>query len=235
MATTGEHTSKRFDIELDAIKDGVMQMGGLVRKQFQLAMQSLNSGDEALMKEVLDLGYQVNNLEVEIDRKCNLVLAQHQPEAVDLRTILTVLKITTDLERIGDQAELIARRAEVLFQQEGLNQPRSVDISHCAGLALSMADNAMEAFSQADASIATKVIRQSNTVNEEYNFITRNLICHMLEDPRSISTALDFLFVAKAIERIGDHAKNISEYVIFMAKGVDVRHSSIEEIERNTL
>lgn len=233
--TNSEHTSRQFDIELEAVRDGVTKMGELVRQQFRLAMESLNSGDTALMKQVLDLGYQVNSLEVEIDRKCNLILAQRQPEAVDLRTILTVLKITTDLERIGDQAELIVRRAEMLFQQGGLNLPRSVDISHCASLALSMADNAMEAFFRSDADIAAQIIRQDKKVNEEYSFITRNLICHMLEDPRFISTGLDFLFVAKAIERIGDHAKNISEYVIFMVKGLDVRHSSIEEMERKIL
>ena len=233
--TNSEHTSRQFDIELGAIRDGVLQMGMLVTKQFALAMESLSSGDTALMKQVLDLGYQVNGLEVEIDRKCNLVLAQRQPEAVDLRTILTVLKITTDLERIGDQAELIVRRAEMLFQQGGLNLPRSIDISHCAVHALVMANSAMEAFSRSDTSIATQVIRQDKKVNEEYNFITRNLVCHMLEDPRSISTALDFLFVAKAIERIGDHAKNISEYVIFMVKGYDVRHTSIEEMEQKLL
>jgi phosphate transport system protein len=233
--TNSEHTSRRFDVELDAVIDGVVQMGELVRQQFRLAMESLSSGDKALMRQVLDMGYQVNSLEVEIDRKCNLVLAQRQPEAVDLRTILTVLKITTDLERIGDQAELIVRRAEMLFQQGGLNMPRSADISRCASLALSMADNAMEAFAKSDASIATQVIRQDNKVNEEYSFITRNLVCHMLENPRSISAALDFLFVAKAIERIGDHAKNIAEYVIFMVKGLDVRHSSIEEMEKKAL
>jgi phosphate transport system protein len=233
--TNSEHTSRQFDIELEAVRDGVTKMGELVRQQFRLAMESLNRGDTALMKQVLDLGYQVNSLEVEIDRKCNLILAQRQPEAVDLRTILTVLKITTDLERVGDQAELIVRRAEMLFQQGGLNLPRSVDISHCASLALSMADNAMEAFSRSDADIAAQIIRQDKKVNEEYSFITRNLICHMLEDPRFISTGLDFLFVAKAIERIGDHAKNISEYVIFMVKGLDVRHSSIEEMEKKIL
>ena len=235
VVTSGEHTSKRFDLELEAVLDGVAQMGELVRQQFRLAMESLNSGDMALMKQVLDLGYQVNSLEIDIDRKCNLILAQRQPEAVDLRTILTVLKITTDLERIGDQAELIARRAEMLHQNGGLNLPRSVDISHCASLALSMADKAMEAFSRSDAKIAAQIIRQDKKVNEEYSFITRNLICHMLEDPRFISTALDFLFVAKAIERIGDHAKNISEYVIFMVKGLDVRHVSVEEMEKKVL
>lgn len=233
--TNSEHTSKRFDIELDAVRDSVMQMSQLVREQFRLAIESLNNGDTALIRQVLDLGHQVNSLEVEIDRKCNLILAQRQPEAVDLRTILTVLKITTDLERMGDQAELIVRRAEMLFQLGVLNLSRFFDISHCASLASSMADNAMEAFVQSDASIATQVIRQDTQVNEEYSFITRNLICHMLEDPRYLSAVLDFLFVAKAIERIGDHAKNISEYVIFMVKGYDVRHTSIEEMEKKAL
>lgn len=233
--TNSEHTSRQFDLELEAVRDGVTQMGSLAREQFRLAMKSLTSGDEAAMRQVRDLGYQVNNLEIEIDRKCNFILAQRQPEAVDLRTILTVLKITTDLERIGAQAEQIARRAEMLSQQGGLSLPRSVDISHCASLALNMADNAMEAFAKSDAGIATQVIRQDNKVNDEYNFITRNLIGYTLEDPRSISAVLDFLFVAKAIERIGDHAKNISEYVIFMVKGEDVRHSSIEEMEKKAL
>jgi phosphate transport system protein len=231
MANILEHTSKRFDLELEAVLNGVIQMGELVREQFQLAMESLSNGDVALMKQVLDLGYHVNSLEVEIDHKCNLVLAQRQPEAVDLRTILTVLKITTDLERIGDQAELIARRAETLFQQGGTNLHRSVDIRRCAALALCMLDKALNAFTQSDVNIALQVIREDKNVNEEYSFITRNLICHMLEDPRSISSALDFLFVAKSIERIGDHAKNIAEYVIFMASGKDIRHTSIAELK----
>jgi len=233
--TNSEHTSTRFDNELAAVRDGVMQMGYLVREQFRLAIESLKNGDLTLIGQVMEMGYQVNKLEVEVDWKCNLILAQRQPEAVDLRTVLTILKITTDLERIGDQAELIARRAEMLLQQGTLTLPRSVEINHCAALAFGMADNAMDAFSQSNVNIAIGVIRQDKKVNEQYHFITRNLISHMLEDPRSISTALDFLFVAKAIERIGDHAKNISEYVIFMVKGQDVRHISVEEMERKAL
>lgn len=235
MVTNNEHTSNQFDIELDAVKDSILQMGKLVREQFQLAMASMDSGDTALMKQVLDLGHDVNLLEIEIDRKCNLVLAQRQPEANDLRLILTALKITTDLERIGDQAELIVRRAEMLFQRGGISLPRFVDISHCSNLAFNMVAKSMEAFSQSDAGIASEVIRQDKHVNEEYDFIMRNLIGRMLEEPRAISSALDFLFVAKAIERIGDHAKNIAEYVIFMVKGLDVRHTSIEEMEKKVL
>lgn len=233
--TNSEHTSVRFDAELDAIRNAVQQMGELVRKQFRLAVESLNSGDKILVEQVLDLSDQVNKLEVEIDWKCNLVLAKRQPEAVDLRTILTVLKITTDLERMGDQAEAIARRAEMLSRQGELKMFRSSNVSHCADLVSSMADNSMDAFARSDVNIATQVIRQDSKVNEEYNFITRNLIGHMLEDPRTISTGLHFLFIAKALERIGDHAKNISKYVIFMVTAQDVRHSPIEEIERKVL
>jgi len=233
--TNSEHTSKQFDIELDAVRNTVQQMGELVRKQFRLAIESLKNGDKSLMKQVFDLSYQVNSLETEIDWKCNLVLAKRQPEAVDLRTILTVLKITTDLERMGDQAEAIARRVEMLFHQGKLNMPPSVDISHCAIMALSMADNAMEAFARSDVSTATQVIREDINVNERYDFITRSLIGRMLEDPRTISTGLHYLLIVKAIERIGDHAKNIAKYVIFMVKGHEVRHSSIEEIERKIL
>lgn len=235
VTTNSEHISKRFDLELDAVRDGVLQMGQMVREQLRLAMASLDNGDTILMGQALDLGYQINTLEVEIDRKCNLLLAQRQPEAVDLRTVLTVLKITTDLERAGDQAEQIARRAEMLFQQGPLNLPHSANIGRCARLASDMLEKSMAAFARSDAGIAVEVIRQDQQVNEEYTFITRNLIGIMLEDPRAISTALDFLFVAKAIERIGDHAKNIAKYVIFMAKGHDVRHTSIEEMEKKAL
>jgi phosphate transport system protein len=235
VLTNSEHTSKRFDIELEAISNGVIQMAELVREQFRLAMESLNSGDIVLMNQVLDLGYHVNSMEIEIDRNCNLILAKRQPEAVDLRTILTVLKITTDLERIGDQAEAIARRAESLLQQGGLSLPRSAGIDRCAKLALEMLDKALEGFSLSNADNAKQVILQDQHVNEEYNLITRDLIGHILENPRSISAALDFLFMAKSIERIGDHAKNIAEYVIFMVKGCDVRHLSIQDIENKAL
>ena len=231
MVTNSEHTSKRFEDELDAVKVSVIQMGVLVREQFRLAMDSLKRGDKMLMKQVRDLGCRVNNLEVDIDWKCNLVLAQRQPEAVDLRTILTVLKITTDLERIGKQAEQIVQRAEILYQLGLLSLPSLVDMSHCAELALSMADKSMDAFVRSDAELALQVIRQEKEVNEEYSVITHSLVNHMLENPRSISSGLDFLFVAKSIERIGDHAKKIAEYVIFMVKAQDVRHISIEEIE----
>lgn len=230
MATNDAHTSRRFDAELDSVKGRIMQMGTQVREQFRLAMACVGNGDAASIRQVLDEGYGVNRLEMEIDHQCNLVLAQRQPEANDLRLILTALKITTDLERTGAQAELIARRAEMLFQRGAITLPRFVDLGHFHGMALDMLDKSLEAFNRSDAALAGEVIRQDKLVNEEYEFIARNLVGRMLEDPRAISSALDFLFISKAIERIGDHAKNVAAYVIFMVKGVDVRHTPVDEL-----
>ena len=211
-----------------------MKMGELAIGQFRLALECLERCDRPLMSEVIELGQQVNRLEVEVDSKCKLVLARRQPEANDLRVILTVLKITGDIERIGDQAELIVRRAEALQCGQDLRLPRP-DIRRCANLALGMANDALHAFASSDTAIASGVIRQDLNVNEEYRSLTRKLISHMLEDAEYVTAALDVLFVVKAIERIADHAKNIAEYVIFMVKGDDVRHASIEEMEKKAL
>ncbi len=235
MTTTRVHTSNQFDIELETVRQNTIRMGELALQQFDLAIQSLESGNSAIMTQALDIGYQVNNLEIEIDHKCKLILAQRQPEANDLRLILTLLKITTDLERIGDQSELIVHRAKMLYQRDGHNYTHFSEIARCASEATIMATNAMSAFTQSDTNIAAGIIRQDIRLNDEYGYITRSLICHMMEDPRSITAALDILFIAKAIERIGDHAKNIAEYVIFMVKGRDVRHASIEEMENQSL
>lgn len=230
-----EHTSMQFDAELEDVKSSIIQMGTLAIQQFKQAVNVLNCSDPELIKQVLSLGQQVNGLEAEIEQKCNLIFAQRQHEANDPRKILTALKITSDIERISDQTELIIRRAEMLFQQGGLKLPCSADIDRCGSLVLGMASNSMEAFAKLDSSIAAQVVYQDIEVNEEYGLITRNLIGHMLEDPRSISSALDFLFVAKAIARIGDYAKNIAKYVILMAKGHDVRQTPTEEIIKSSL
>ncbi len=231
---TTEHTSRRFDLELEDVRDSIMKMGELAISQFSLALECLERCDRPLMSRVMELGQQVNSLEVEVDSKCKLVLARRQPEANDLRVILTVLKITGDIERMGDQAELIIRRAETLRCEEAVSLPRP-DLRRCASLALGMARDALDAFAASDTAIASRVIRQDLNVNEEYRSVTRKLISHMLEDSGYVPAALDVLFVAKAIERIADHAKNIAEYVIFMVKGDDVRHASIEDMEKKAL
>ena len=227
-----EHTSKQFDAELEAVRARVLQMGGLVESQIRLAIESLITGDVALMNRVIEDDHRVNAMEVEIDESCNRILVRRQPAAGDLRMITTVIKTITDLERIGDEAEKIARMAKLLSQKERLHLPRYNEIKHASDIALDMLRKSLDAFARLDLSTAAQVVRQDELVDEEFRAIMRYLITFMMEDPRTISTSLEILFVAKAIERIGDHAKNMSEYVVYMVKGRDVRHVTVEEIER---
>ena len=227
-----EHTSKQFDAELEAVRARVLQMGGLVESQIRLAVESLVNGDVALMAKVIGDDHRVNAMEVEIDESCSRILVRRQPAAGDLRMVMTVIKTITDLERIGDEAEKIARMAKLLSQQERLRLPRYNEIKHAAEIALDMLRKSLDAFARLDLATAATVVRQDELVDEEFRTIMRYLITFMMEDPRTISTSLEILFVAKAIERIGDHAKNMSEYVVYMVKGRDVRHVTVEEIER---
>ena len=232
---SAEHTSRQFDAELEAVRARVLQMGGLVESQIKLAIEALVNGDVPLMNRVIADDHRVNALEVEIDESCNQIIARRQPAAGDLRLVMTVIKTITDLERIGDEAEKIARMAKLLSQRERLILPRYTEIKHAAELALDMLHKSLDAFARLDLSCAAQVVRQDELVDEEFRATMRYLITFMMEDPRTISTALEILFVAKAIERIGDHAKNMSEYVVYMVKGRDVRHVTVEEIEREVL
>ncbi len=230
-----EHTSKQFDAELEAVRARVLQMGGLVESQIRLAIEALVSGDVPLMNRIINDDHRVNAMEVEIDESCNQIIARRQPAAGDLRMVMTVIKTITDLERIGDEAEKIARMGKLLAQRNSLILPRYTEIKHAAELALDMLRKSLDAFARLDLAYAAQVVRQDELVDEEFRTIMRYLITFMMEDPRTISTALEILFVAKAIERIGDHAQNMSEYVIYMVKGKDVRHVTVEEIEREVL
>ena len=230
-----EHTSKQFDAELEAVRARVLQMGGLVESQIKSAIESLVNGDVAQMNRVIADDHRVNALEVEIDESCVRIIARRQPAAGDLRMVMMVIKTITDLERIGDEAEKIARMAKLLSQRERLILPRYTEIKHASELALDMLRKSLDSFARLDLSCAAQVVRQDEQVDEEFRAIMRYLITFMMEDPRTISTALEILFVAKAIERIGDHAKNMSEYVVYMVKGRDVRHVTVEEIEREVL
>ncbi|HCI15053.1 MAG TPA: phosphate transport system regulatory protein PhoU [Gallionellaceae bacterium] len=229
---SNDHISRQFDAELEAIRANVLQMGGLVESQIKSAVESLLSGDVALMTRVIEDDHRVNAMEVKIDEACSHVIARRQPTAGDLRLIMTVVKTITDLERIGDEAEKIARMAKLLSQKHGLALPRYHEISHAAEIAVEMLRKSLDAFARLDVAMAAQVVRQDDQVDEEFRAIMRYLITFMMEDPRTISTSLEILFVAKAIERIGDHAKNMSEYVIYMVKGRDVRHVTVDEIER---
>ena len=230
-----EHTSKQFDAELEAVRVRVLQMGGLVEEQVKLAVEALVSGDFELSNRVIENDRQVNGLEVAIDEDCSTIIARRQPTAGDLRMIMTVLKTITDLERIGDEAAKIARMAKLVNSSDRLQQPRFNEIRRMAGIAAEMLHKSLDAFARLDLHTSVDVVRQDQHVDEEFRSIIRQLITFMMEDPRTISASIEILFIAKAIERIGDHSKNISEYVIYMVKGKDMRHVSVEEIEREVM
>lgn len=229
-----EHLSKQYDADLDAVRSKVLQMGGLVESQILAAIEAISSGNIALADEVIRNEARVNAMEVEIDNECSHIIARRQPAARDLRMLLAVSKTTTDLERVGDEANKIARMARQILERGKPALPRLADVRHAAEGAVGMLRHALDAFARLDAAAAAEIIREDVALDEEFRSIVRQLITFMMEDPRTISTALDILWTAKALERIGDHAKNMAEYVIYIVKGTDVRHTTIEQIERET-
>lgn len=230
-----EHTYKQFDAELEAVRASVLKMGGLVEAQITDAIEALVTGNMELAERVDRNDHQVNALEVSIDEDCTRIIARRQPTASDLRIVMMVVKTITDLERIGDEAAKIARMTLSLYDSTRPSMPRITEIQHVADIALGMLRNALDAFARLDLTVAARVVRQDEQVDSEFKSILRQLITFMMEDPRTISHSLDILFIAKSIERIGDHAKNMSEYVVFLVKGKDVRHTSIEAFEREAL
>jgi phosphate transport system protein len=226
-----EHTSKQFDAELEAVRTRVLQMGGLVEEQIRRAVDALSSGDMPEIEGVLANDHRVNAMEVELDEACSHIIARRQPAAGDLRLIIAVIKTITDLERIGDEAEKIARMAKLIHDAERMHMPR-LEIKHVANLALAMLRKALDAFARLDAKAAQQVVEQDEAVDSEFRSILRQLITFMMEDPRTITRCLEVLFVAKALERIGDHSKNMAEYVIYMVEGRDVRHMHSDTVAR---
>ena len=220
-----EHFSKQFDAELEDIRSRVMQMGGVVEAQIMAAISGFASGDLDVIAHVIDNDRQVDAYELQIDEACVHVVARRQPAASDLRLIMGVGKIVTDLERIGDEAEKIARMARQIFSRGSLHSPRYIDVQNTGDIAISMLRRVLDALARLDAFAAEGVIAEDLRIDAEFRSMTRQLITYMMEDPRTISTALDILWIAKAIERIGDHAKNIAEQVIYIARGTDVRHA----------
>jgi phosphate transport system protein len=230
-----EHTFKQYDAELEAVRAKVLEMGGLVEQQIVNALEALVKADPKLAKEVMDNDHRVNNLEVQIDEDCSHIIARRQPAAGDLRSVMMMVKTITDLERIGDEATKIARTAQKIYEEDRMYKPRFNEIKAMVSLVREMLRTALDGFARLDVSKTVEVAKQDELVDEQFRAAMRQLITFMLEDPRTISMSLEVLFVAKAIERIGDHAKNIAEYVVYMVKGKDVRHTSVQEMERETL
>jgi phosphate transport system protein len=222
-----EHLSKQYDAELESIRSRVLEMGGLVESQIRRALEGFATGERALLDDVIATDHRVNGLEVALDGECSHVIVKRQPAASDLRLLFGITKTVTDLERIGDEAQKIARMAKSIHEREGtLRQVRGVDVRHAAEVALSMLRQALDAFARLDVNAATEVIRKDAAIDSEFRSVLRQLVTYMMEDPRTITTALEIVWVAKAIERMGDHAKNMAEYVIYIVKGTDVRHTA---------
>ena len=219
------HSSKQYDLELEMIQSKVLGMGGLVESQFHDAMSCFRSGDIAQAEQVIKGDDTVNQLEVTLDDACSRLIVRRQPTANDLRIVMSTFNIITDLERIGDEATKIARSAKSIKERGSaiLNHFETVRV--IAASTGSMLHDALDAFARLDEKQAIRIIAQDESVDYEFRSIMRNLITFMMEDPRTISIAMDTLWVAKAIERIGDHAKNIAEYVIYIVEGKDIRHT----------
>lgn len=230
-----EHISKQFDQELERVRARVLHMGGTVEEQILRALQALTTGDVELARKVIHDDHRINTMEVELDEDCSTIIARRQPTASDLRLLMAVVKTITDLERIGDEAQKIARMTELIYSAERMPPQRTVDVRHVATVAIDMLRMALDAFARLDVGTAAEVVRRDQQVDEEFRSILRQLITFMMEDPRTITHSLEILFVAKAIERIGDHAKNMSEYVVYMVKGKDVRHLDPDAFVRETL
>ncbi len=226
-----KHLSTQFDSELTSVSSQVMELGGLVESQIKRAIFALSQFSVEVANEVTANEARVNAMEVEIDRDLSSIIARRQPTARDLRLLIAISKTTANLERVGDEAEKIARMVRSIIQSGSPRSLPSLELRVAADLASGLLNKALDAFARLDVSAAVAILKEDDLIDAEFDGFVRKLITYMMEDPRMISPSLDLLFLAKAIERIGDHAKNIAEFIIYVVKGEDVRHTSMENIE----
>jgi len=227
-----KHLSTQFDSELNTVSSRVMELGGLVESQIRQAMYALSQFSAEEASKVVEIETTVNAMEVEIDREISSIIGRRQPTARDLRLLMAMSKTTANLERVGDEAAKIARMVLSIIEKSGTVRalPAS-ELRIAADLASGLLRKALDAFARLDTGTAVSILKEDDLIDREFDGFVRKLITYMMEDPRTISASLDLLFLAKAIERIGDHAKNIAELIIYIVKGADVRHTSMEQIE----
>jgi phosphate transport system protein len=227
-----DHSSKQYDQDLDALRTRVLRMGGLVESQIRAAIAAFSEGNVDEMARVDSEDALVNAFEVGIDQDCAQIIARRQPAAVDLRMLMGVSKIVTDLERSGDEAAKIGRMSKRIYERGQTRVPCAVEISEMGEVAVAMQRMVLDAFVRQDAAAAALIIREDQEIDEKFQAIMRQLVTYMMEDNAFISPALEVMFIAKALERIGDHAKNMAEQVIYIVRGTDVRHVTIDQLER---
>jgi len=226
-----KHLSTQFDSELSAVSTRVMELGGLVESQIRQAIYALSQFSVEVANEVTATEIRVNSMEVDIDRELSSIIARRQPTARDLRLLIAISKTTANLERVGDEAEKIARMVRSIIKSGASRSLPSHELRVAADLASGLLRKALDAFARLDTTAAVAILKEDDLIDQEFDGFVRKLITYMMEDPRTISPSLDLLFLAKAIERIGDHSKNIAEFIIYVVKGADVRHTTMEQIE----
>ena len=230
-ADLSHHISRRFNEDLERVRNRVLAMGGFVEQQLQKAVAALVDGDSSLGEAVAMDDFKVNNMEVSIDEECSRILALRAPAAGDLRVIVAIIKTITDLERIGDEGEKIGYIASRLATMER-PADKYREVKHLGRQVAQMVHDALDAFARMDSAAALRTAQEDKLVDDEYESIQRQCITFMMEDPRTIRRALEIMWVVRALERIGDHAKNICEYVIYMVHGKDVRHTALEDVAK---
>lgn len=226
-----QHISEQFNIDLDTLKTQMLEMGGLVEQQLSAAMAALVSMDSAEAELIIERDQEVNQMEMAIDDQCASILALRQPTASDLRLVVAIIKVNTDLERIGDEASKIARQA-VRLAEDGMSPSSFVELRHIAVHVASMLRNALDAFARLDVNAAVEVVKNDTMVDREYGSAMRSLMTFMMEDPRAIGAILNEMWALRSLERIGDHASNIAEQLVYLVRGLDVRHGRLDELEQ---
>ena len=232
---TEKHLSSQFDSELNSVSARVMELGGLVESQIQHAIHALAHFSLESVAQVDALEQRVNTMEVEIDHELSTIIARRQPTARDLRLLIAFSKATANLERMGDEAHKMARMVQAIIESGSARQLPTTDLRVAADLASGLLRKALDAFARLDTKAAVAILKEDDLIDQEFDGFVRKLITYMMEDPRTISASLDLLFLAKAIERIGDHSKNVAELIIYLVKGKDVRHTSLDQIESSVL
>ena len=226
-----KHLSSQFDSELHSVSTRVMELGGLVESQLLNAIYALTHFSDETADRVIQTEDRVDSMEVEIDHDLSSIIARRQPTARDLRLLIAISKTTANLERVGDEAEKIARMVKSIIRSGSARALPSSELRIAAGQASTLLRKALDAFARLDVDAAVSIIRDDDEIDREFDGFVRKLITYMMEDPRTISSSIDLVFVAKAIERIGDHAKNLAEATIYVVKGTDVRHHTLEDVE----
>ena len=223
-----KHISGQFNNELESIRSSVLAMGGMVEQQLSNALEAIHSQDVELARNIVETDLKVNAMEVAIDEECTRIIAKRQPAASDLRLILMISKTVTDLERMGDVADKLAR---MVLNNTGRTQPPLVSLDSMGRLAIKMLHDALDAFARMDVEAAVRLYHEDDKIDRQYESIIRELMTYMMEDPRTIPQVLDVLWCARSIERIGDRCQHISDYIIYCVKGKDVRHTKIDDVD----